>query len=169
MTLPSDALKKPARRAPWIISGATALAILASAVAFGPAVASQLNPAPTATATALAADAPTGLTDAELAATQAGADAQQAQIAADAAAAAAAAAADAAAAQAAADAAAKAAVKKSTSGYAAGQAPAGTPIPMHLDTDPNSGSYGQQVIENPDQFCASNGGTTGSGGVAVCS
>lgn len=53
-------------------------------------------------------------------------------------------------------------------GWADGQAPAGTPIPMHLDTDPNSGSYNQMVIMNPDQFCASNGGTTAPDGTAVC-
>ena len=53
-------------------------------------------------------------------------------------------------------------------GWADGQAPAGTPIPTHMDTDPNSGSYNQMVIMNPDQFCASSGGTTAPDGTAVC-
>jgi hypothetical protein len=95
--------------------------------------------------------------------------AQQEQQLADAQAAAEKAAADAAA-QAAADAAAKAAAQRTAqqTSYAPGQAPAGTPIPLHLDTDPNSGSYNQMVIEPPDQFCASDSGTTGAGGVQVC-
>lgn len=53
--------------------------------------------------------------------------------------------------------------------WAPGQAPAGTPIPKYLDTDPNSGSYNQMIIENPDQFCASKGGTTAADGTQVCS
>ena len=85
--LPSDALAKPARRAPWIIGGAAAIAIAVSAVVAGPTIAAQLNPAPTATSAAVVADEPAPLTDAELAAVQQGADAQQAQIEADAAAA----------------------------------------------------------------------------------
>lgn len=70
--------------------------------------------------------------------------------------------------QAAAEAAAAVATQHQSSGFG-GNAPAGTPIPLVLDNDPNSGSYGQMVIVNPDTFCASNGGTTRSDGVAVCS
>jgi len=53
-------------------------------------------------------------------------------------------------------------------GYAPGNAPSGTPIPLHLDNDPNPGSYGQMVIVNLDAFCASHGGTTRSDGAPVC-
>lgn len=69
---------------------------------------------------------------------------------------------------AAAAAAAKAATRShSSSGWAAGQAPKGTPIPMHRETDPNNGMYGQMVIEDPGDFCASRSGST-INGVPVC-
>lgn len=44
--LPSDALTKPIRRAPWIVGGIAAVSLAASAMVFGPAIAGQLNPAP---------------------------------------------------------------------------------------------------------------------------
>jgi hypothetical protein len=50
--LPSDTLKKPTRRVPWILGVTAGLALAGSAVAFGPSIASTLNPAPTPTPTA---------------------------------------------------------------------------------------------------------------------
>jgi len=71
-----------------------------------------------------------------------------------------------------ADAAAKAATKtpvnRSTSGgWAAGHAPAGTPIPTFVVTDPNAGNFGQRDIVDPGTFCDSQ---SGSGDIdhAVC-
>jgi hypothetical protein len=156
----ADTLRTPTRRWPWIGGGVAAAGLVVAAVVVGPSFAAQLNPvpAPTATMTPYVAT----LTQGEKDSVQQAAEDQQTKIAADKAVA------DAAAAQAAADAAAAAAPDPGP-GYAPGQAPAGTPIPMHLDNDPNSGSYGQTVIANPDTFCASNGGTTRSDGVAVCS
>lgn len=52
-------------------------------------------------------------------------------------------------------------------GWTEGQAPAGTPIPTHLDEDPNSGSYGQYIIMDPGFFCASHSGND-TGGVQYC-
>lgn len=100
--LPSDTLRKPTRRTPWILSGIAAAALVVSAVTVGPSIAANLTPsaAPSPTMTPYVA----ALTPAELDSVQQGADAQQAIIVADQAAAAKAAA-DAAAAQAAASAA----------------------------------------------------------------
>lgn len=153
--LPSDALTKPTRRAPWIVGLVAAAAVAVSAVTFGPALAAQLNPAPAPTATAAPVDTHPTLSPDELAAVQGIADTQQAK-----------AAADAAAAKAAAEAAAAKSAQKSTS-YAPGQAPKGTPIPQHLVTDPNAGNYGQYDIEDPGFFCASKSGSTVNG-VPVC-
>jgi len=75
--LPSDRLKAT-RRWPWIVGLVGALAIAASAVAFGPALASQLNPTavPTPTMTPYVST----LTPAELDSVQQGADEQAAII-----------------------------------------------------------------------------------------
>jgi len=157
----ADTLRTPSRRWAWVSGGVAAAGVVVAAVVVGPSFAAQLNPAPVPTATM--APYVATLTQDEKDSVQRSADLQAATIAADEAAAA-----QAAADKAAADAAAAAASDPGP-GYAPGQAPAGTPIPMHIDNDPNSGSYGQMVIANPDTFCASNGGTTRSDGVAVCS
>ncbi|MEO6116019.1 MAG: hypothetical protein ABIP33_06505 [Pseudolysinimonas sp.] len=92
MSNPVDTLRKPARRAAWILSGVAGLAIAATAVVVGPSIAANLNPAPTPSPTA--ADYVATLTPAEQDTVQQQADAQQATIVADQAAAAAQAAAD---------------------------------------------------------------------------
>ena len=43
--------------------------------------------------------------------------------------------------------------------WAPGHAPKGTPLPHHTDTDPNSGSYGQQTYDDPMSFCGTSGST----------
>lgn len=160
MSNPVDTLRKPTRRAPWIVGFVAGAGLVVTAAIAGPSIAANLNPAPTPTPAAIEYHAT--LTPAEQDTVQQQADQQAATIIADQKAA------DAA--KAAADAATAAkASQHSSAGWPAGQAPAGTPIPLHLDNDPNSGSYGQMVIENPDQFCASNGGTTAANGEAVCS
>lgn len=114
-------------------------------------------------------------------ATQAGVIAQQeadAAAAAAAQAAAAQAAADAAAAQAAQQQQAQAQSAPADSGSGGGDyvgssagssgAASGTPVPMKTDTDPNSGTYGQQVIaEDPGLFCAAHSAST-INGVPTC-
>jgi hypothetical protein len=92
----------------------------------------------------------------DAAAAQAAADALAAQQAADAAAA-----------QAAAQPAPAQRSTTSTTSWAPGQAPAGTPIPTFIVTDPNAGNYNQRDIVDPATFCASN---SGSGDIdhAVC-
>jgi hypothetical protein len=85
-------------------------------------------------------------------------------------------AANAAAAQAAADAAAKAAAavkapvrQRAAAGatWEPGHAPAGTPIPTFIVTDPNAGNYGQRDIVDPATFCDSQSGN-GDIDHAVC-
>jgi hypothetical protein len=147
--LPSDALTRPSRRLPWILGGVVALAIAASAVAFGPALASQLNPTavPTPTLTPYVST----LTPAELDSVQQGADQQHAKIVADKAAADAAAAA-----QVAADAAAAKAAHRSSSDGGSGGLPSGAVDPLN--------SFG-----SPDTtLCASGTASDNSAGVAIC-
>jgi len=81
--LPSDRLTTPTRRAPWIIGGVLAVGVAVSAIAFGPAVAAQLAPAPSPTQTVAPADTAPTLSPDELAAVQQSADEQQAIISAD--------------------------------------------------------------------------------------
>jgi len=152
-TLPSDTLKKPVRRLPWILSGVGTLALVASAVTFGPAIASSLSPAPTPTPTATEYVAT--LTPAEEDSVQQAADDQAAKIAADKAAADATAAAEA---QAEADAAAKAAQHQS----AAAGAP-GSHVPFIASSDPNNANGGD--YEDPGIFCQSH---SASGNPPVC-
>jgi hypothetical protein len=120
--LPSDALKKPTRRLPWIVGGVGAAAVAVAAVFAGPSIAATLNsaPVPTPTMTPYVAT----LTPAELESVQAGADQQAAIIAADEAAA------EKAAADAAAQAAADAAAKKAASSW---------PIKCPVGSSANSG------------------------------
>jgi membrane protein involved in colicin uptake len=92
----------------------------------------------------------------DAAAAQAAADALAAQQAADAAAA-----------QAAAQPAPAQRSTTSTTSWAPGQAPTGTPLPHHTETDPNNGKYGQETYDDPGQFCASRSGST-IGGVPQC-
>lgn len=54
----------------------------------------------------------------------------------------------------------------STTG-AAGQAPEGTPLPHHAETDLNNAEYGQQTYDDPRPFCAAHSGST-IDGVSVC-
>lgn len=152
--LPSDALKGPTRRVPWILGGVATAALLVSGVMFGPAVAAQLTPAPTPTATVAPADTVSTLSPEELASVQQGADEQQAIIAADEKAAADAAAAQAA--QAAADAAQAAASRDANRQSNPAGLPAGAVVPLN--------SFG-----SPDTTkCASGSASDNSAGVAVC-
>jgi hypothetical protein len=151
--LPSDTLKKPARRAPWIISIVGAAAIGTAAVLAGPSIAANLNPTPTPSPTVT--DYVATLTPAELDAVQEAADQQAATIAAEKAAADAAAAAEA---QAQADAAAKAAQHHS----AAAGAP-GSRVPFIASSDPNNANGGD--YEDPGVYCQSH---SASGNPPVC-
>lgn len=72
---------------------------------------------------------------------------------------------DAAAKQAAANQAAKSAAAKPS--WAPGQAPSGTHVPTHTETDPNSAEYGKQIPEDPGFFCASKR-ASGPGDNATC-
>ena len=158
-----------------IISAAAVIAVGGSAVAYAhPLQTPQAQHFVIHDLPVSAADSPTS-PDALAAATTTAQTDAAAALAAQEAAVAAQAAADKLAAQATADAAAKAAavkapVKRSattTGGWVAGQAPKGTPLPHHTETDPNNGNYGQQTYDDPGTFCAAHSGST-INGVPVC-
>ncbi len=63
---------------------------------------------------------------------------------------------------------AKAPAKKAAGGVPASGQPSGTPLPMKLDTDPNSGQFGEMIIAaDPGSWCASHSGST-INGVPTC-
>ena len=51
--------------------------------------------------------------------------------------------------------------------WAAGEAPKGTPLPHHTETDSNNARYGQQTYDDPRPFCAAHSRST-IDGIPVC-
>jgi hypothetical protein len=151
--LPSDTLKKPTRRLPWILGLAGAAVIATGAVLAGPSIASNLNPAPTPTPTIEKYVSPP-LDQGELASVQSGADQQHAIISAEQAAAKAAR--DAAAAKAARDA--------EVQGSESAGLPSGALVPFIASNDPQNAAGGTYDTN----ACASHSASTGSDGKPHC-